>query len=167
VERKAVKSNPILYDFITQADNKSAYKYCLKMELELLLHIVSTLGIVLSIGLSFSPVPAVYRAWNTKGLEEISYSFLMISHMNAFVWTLYAVKIHSIEIFIPNIVGSIISFATLIAYHKISESLCRFLVKYAILEITGMVLILRFVTPNDVGIMSVVMSAALYLSSFE
>lgn len=70
-----------------------------------LLYISSVSGTVLSVLVTLSPFPSLYRAWNSKKLDEISYLFILLSNLNTQMWIIYSIKQDDIVILIPNMVN--------------------------------------------------------------
>lgn len=68
----------------------------------------STLGILISIGLFFSPIVTLRKSIKTKKIENISLLFVVAYLLNAFLWVCYGIRMDVLEVLIPNSISLIL-----------------------------------------------------------
>ena len=59
-------------------------------------------------------IPQLYKTWQTKSAEDVSLIMLILFIIGLICWIIYGLKIHSIPIFVANIVTFIFNFSILI-----------------------------------------------------
>lgn len=97
----------------------------------------------------------------------MSYFFLLFGHLNCLIWLMYSIRIVSVELMIPNITCTIISFTNLCVYYLIAKKFFTFLVKYTVMCVVCCWIALAVLKVQEIGTMAVLMNMLVYLASFE
>jgi uncharacterized protein with PQ loop repeat len=87
-------------------------------------YFVSGLGSLLSILLSISPIPKFISAVKSKDFSEVPYMFLLLTHIGAALWLLYALVAEIPEMVPVNLVSFVISLTLNAVYHACRQTLC-------------------------------------------
>jgi uncharacterized protein with PQ loop repeat len=80
--------------------------------------------------LYLSPIPSIIKAIRTKDLQEISYTFLIMTHITPLTWIIYAIQSNNANLLIPNSLNSSIALIYILIYHYVDRSLLSFSFKY-------------------------------------
>ena len=135
--------------------------------MELLVLVFSTIGTVMTIILTLSPLPSIVRAYKSRSVIEVSHLYLLISEFNALIWILYAVMSENYILLIPNGTNIIVNFVFLTCYHCIERDLIRFY-SLLLISVTAISSLALLVAPLAlIGISCVVFNFSSYLAPVE
>ena len=75
---------------------------------------IDLLGFLAAFLTTIAFLPQLYKTWNTKSADDVSFIMLILFIIGLIFWIIYGLEINSIPILIANIITFILNFSILI-----------------------------------------------------
>ena len=78
------------------------------------LNYIDLFGFLAALLTTIAFLPQLYKTWQTKSADDVSFAMLILFLTGLFCWIIYGLKINSMPILVANIITFIFNFSILI-----------------------------------------------------